>query len=636
MNKSVLLGIIFVLFLCSCTRDRRLTFALDFAGKNRAELEKVLEHYKDSGQKLAAARFLIENMPHCYGYKGWQLDSVMAVKAGVAETRYMDNDVKRKWESFSYLSLNKVYDSHVITASYLIENIDDAFAAWQEKPWARSLSFDEFCEWILPYRIGNEPLENWRRIYRDRYAGKLDSLYQGKDAVVAIDSLCTVFWKERWAYNTDFSLPHSGAIFLLNHRVGGCRESCDFSVYALRSLGFPVTTDIYHYSPENQHGHLWNVLLDATGKVIPFWFAELKIEREGDGDGRKKGKVYRICYGEQKEKMKGMYTCTEVPAVLRNPYLKDVTTDYFGENEVEVEVDNKQCGDYVYLGIFTPNGWVPVDISECGKGKVLVKNIEPNVLFMPLASKEGSLIPVGFPFRVEASKVYYFKPEERMEEAELWRKYPVRDYIRWYMSRVLNSSIALSDSPDFGKIEWAHTITKHPEINYNAVCTGLKKKCRYVRYSASKDMRVEIAELFFLNATGERIEAKIIKSGKPYEGNRGLDSDKMNDGSYLTFFLSEDLGTDIVFDLGQSKEVNEIVYVPRNDDNFISRGDMYELFYQNGIQGWVSLGSKQADREYLRYDNVPVGALLWLRNRSCGREEQVFYMKDGKQTFMGK
>jgi len=42
--------------------DKRLQFALEFAGENRPELEKVLSHYKDDSEKLMDARFLIENM----------------------------------------------------------------------------------------------------------------------------------------------------------------------------------------------------------------------------------------------------------------------------------------------------------------------------------------------------------------------------------------------------------------------------------------------------------------------------------------------------------------------------------------------------------------------------------------------
>ena len=53
---------------CSDSYDRDIQYALDLAGDNRTELEQVLEHYSDEPEKLAAARFLIENMPGHYSY----------------------------------------------------------------------------------------------------------------------------------------------------------------------------------------------------------------------------------------------------------------------------------------------------------------------------------------------------------------------------------------------------------------------------------------------------------------------------------------------------------------------------------------------------------------------------------------
>lgn len=46
-----------LLLLCSCVNNHRLSKALELAGSNRGELEKVLIHYKDSGEKYKAACF---------------------------------------------------------------------------------------------------------------------------------------------------------------------------------------------------------------------------------------------------------------------------------------------------------------------------------------------------------------------------------------------------------------------------------------------------------------------------------------------------------------------------------------------------------------------------------------------------
>ena len=52
MSKSVLFFTVFL--LCSCVNNHLLSKALELAGSNRGELEKVLIHYKDSGEKYKA------------------------------------------------------------------------------------------------------------------------------------------------------------------------------------------------------------------------------------------------------------------------------------------------------------------------------------------------------------------------------------------------------------------------------------------------------------------------------------------------------------------------------------------------------------------------------------------------------
>ena len=52
---------ILLLLLTACQPKDRLDVALEYAGDNRAELEKVLEHYRGDEMKYRAARFLIKN-----------------------------------------------------------------------------------------------------------------------------------------------------------------------------------------------------------------------------------------------------------------------------------------------------------------------------------------------------------------------------------------------------------------------------------------------------------------------------------------------------------------------------------------------------------------------------------------------
>ena len=229
-------GLLFALLLLySCVNNHRLNKVLDLAGNNRSELEKVLIHYKDSGEKYDAACFLIENMSKCYSYKGWLLDTLRYWKSTTDSFGNIDNKQVVKWEKYPASMMDKEYDIHVITADYLIRNIDQAFEVWKKRPWNKNLSFDEFCELILPYRIGDETLEDWRSAYSKEFAFLLDSVYTGTDMMEAVNVVIEHLKKTGFRFNIDFDSPHMGAFFLLEHRVGKCVDICDLIIYVLRS-----------------------------------------------------------------------------------------------------------------------------------------------------------------------------------------------------------------------------------------------------------------------------------------------------------------------------------------------------------------------------------------------------------------
>mgnify|MGYP007086215897 FL=1 len=73
--------------------------------------------------------------------------------------------------------------------------------------------------------------------------------------------------------------------------------------YVLRSLGIPATADVYFFESESRMGHIWDVVRDSLGNFVninSFHVAKFKW----DVDGRRIGKVFRYCYGLQKEKLK--------------------------------------------------------------------------------------------------------------------------------------------------------------------------------------------------------------------------------------------------------------------------------------------------------------------------------------------
>jgi len=172
-----------IIFLFSCVQDDKVEYALTVAKNNRFELEKVLNHYKKDPDKYKAACFLIENMPYHYTYEGWQIDTLKALKKASINNGRINDSIVNLWKNFDYTKLPKIEDVCVADAKTIIENIDLAFNVWNKRPWKRYYNFNDFCEYILPYRISDEPFENWRYIYYHKYSHILDSLYHGNDVI---------------------------------------------------------------------------------------------------------------------------------------------------------------------------------------------------------------------------------------------------------------------------------------------------------------------------------------------------------------------------------------------------------------------------------------------------------------------
>lgn len=642
MIKIYLLWVLLVGSLCcSCTGNKRLEYALEFAGENRGELEKVLEHYNDSGLKQDAARFLIENMPRYFSYEGWQLDTLKAIHAATEHTDgWVNKKDRKKWEHFSFRTLKKVYDAKVIKAEFLIHHIDQAFEVFEKRSWNKYLPFDDFCELILPYRIGDEPLEEWRGWYRERYESILDSLYQGTDVVEATDRLGAYLRQEKdFRYSVELDLPHLGAGFLLANRVGSCEASCDFTVYVLRALGIPAATDIYHYGPGKGAGHVWNVLRDTTGGYVPFWFIQTKVER-GGSDKREKGKVYRRCFGAQQEKVSGIRCDRSVPFPLKDPYLKDVTSDYFPANQVTIEIDPQVDKKYICLGVFTLEGCMPIDITVQKGNKATFMNVEPGILFQPLYDNGMKWVAAGYPFLVdEKGEVKYHKPDCAVKGSmDLSRKFLLRQYLKDYLSAVVGDKIEGANHSDFSDACLLHQIVDTPKVSYQVVYPQSRKRYRYIRYTSTPEKTLQLAELQLFRKVDdqEKIAAKVIDGSNAFIADDRFDRFKVNDGDGLTFFLTKEKGAFVTLDLGKPEKIEKIVYMPRNDDNFIRLGDQYELFYQDGFRGWISLGRQVASELTLHYDNIPQNSVLWLRNLSRGREETVFRNEGGRQVFFVK
>ena len=174
--------LIFYLFLFtllhSCREaNSRLEQALQLAGDNKLELQKVLDHYAGDSLKLKAAIFLIENMPGHYSLDGPYLRQLQRVIDSTEIPYLMKKVILMQPLRYprSRQQLRAEPDLEQVKADYLIHQIDQAFRLWTNSPWLEDLTLENFLEYLLPYRIGkrqdatlitkNTPPTTWRRSF---------------------------------------------------------------------------------------------------------------------------------------------------------------------------------------------------------------------------------------------------------------------------------------------------------------------------------------------------------------------------------------------------------------------------------------------------------------------------------------
>ena len=274
--------ILIIVFLVSCQMKSVAPGseeAFSKADDNRSELLRVLRHYEESGDslKLRAAAFLIGNMADKGYLTGAAIDEYYAFIDSVYQIKQEEYDIPYIYETFrqqaQYLKKKPVlhWDVQNLSADYLIRNIDEAFAVWN-RPWNQHLTFEEFCEWILPYRVGTEIPETWRTLYRERFEPLLmnDSIQTAKQACEAINNELI---RLPIHIATDVALPIDlRAGTLLHMKFGLCNDYANLAVYAMRACGIPVGIETVPHWGDGNQGHVFNVVYDNDqyfGKFLP-------------------------------------------------------------------------------------------------------------------------------------------------------------------------------------------------------------------------------------------------------------------------------------------------------------------------------------------------------------------------------
>lgn len=144
------------------------------------------------------------------------------------------DSLKRADGEFSINQLTYKRDIMTVDSAFLVNHIEWAFKVWREQPWGKHVDFDTFCEYILPYRIGDEPLSLWRKEIYECYSPILDEFRKTDEAdnpKVAAQLLMDTLRKANYRNTALFPVYSFGTgctemAYGQLPRVYGCHDIC--------------------------------------------------------------------------------------------------------------------------------------------------------------------------------------------------------------------------------------------------------------------------------------------------------------------------------------------------------------------------------------------------------------------------
>ena len=624
MNRIVVCLLI-ALSCFSCRREADyLEQALRLAGDNRPELEKVLAHYRQNpgdSLKYRAAVFLIENMPWHFSYGGKYMDEyVRRIDSCFSdlpiELRMMFYTLPGQYPSLSgRLEIKR--DVQNITADYLIHNIDLSFKIWQESYWLRDLYFENFCDYLLPYRLGREPLVFWKDSLPDRFKTKIrdateNLLKTSSDAYSLYTFIDVHLMKDADYFDKQFTIPDAN----IGKHITDCIGSTTAYTYLWRMCGIPAAVDMLpRHGNANARHCIFSIIDERLRGGVP------------QEHHNSVAKVYRNTYSANRSQILRP-TKDFVPPVARNPFYRDVTASYVRTADVSVNIKTgKHKPEYLYLGVFSM-GWDAIAHASVKHGKATFKDMGVGVVYIPFYYIGNRQFFVSNPFYLDTrgERRYFHADINDAQTITIERKYPVADYKIWWCQSFINGKFEASDDEKFTHPKHIFTIKENSYCRKITVPVDSTIQSRYYRFVCGT-RACHLAEIHFYDTAGAEVKGKWIGDtttmGNPWLPNI-CDEDRLSYSSIESW---------VGIDFGRKVTLSKIEYMPRNDANGIYPGMNYELLYFDRDK-WASMGVQTATGYSITYEKVPRGALLWLRNLTEGKEERIFVYQDGKQRWM--
>ena len=685
IRKPLLL--LFSIFLYSCSSETIQTLSNT---SNKFEMGKVLAYYRfidNDDDKYNAALFLIENARYHYS-KGkvktlnpeieklrHETDSIyFSITKDISLKNYpwklLTQALKKRQKGFKEMVMpegecsNTLYlDSEDLSFSFFTEHIDHAFGIWKKSRFANFLTFDEFKEYILPYRsVRGYGFHETGKYYEELFGKHVlaDTAASLKDHVFRYNLAVKVMRN----INGKTKRKNKAGIFdLYTHDFHDCVDRASYGANILRACGIPTVVE-YNVCYRNFGGRHFHCNTFDSTRVWTTFNPESSLPGSGDWAFAVTLNVYREMFGAQKNTPYFLRNKDEyIPTILNSPCIMDVTSNLQKTVEIDIPFTKQTNNRLAYLATFhkASGGLIPV---TWGVIDSLAKSIHfdfaiPNMIYFPIYYEDKDIKTFGQPFYVtsEGDKVSILPipgVDTKMDSVVnlvVNRKFPRKTNMIELSEKLVGGRFLGSNRLDFKNAQVLYEIKEPPMPYFLNYPLTKKGKFQYYRFQASDkyphanismlewvtDKKYNYTNVMNVSRSHITTPEAIIRSMSDSLLVKLLDAKSWDDMKHKTEYdgnmqTAPGAYPSISMFLSKPQIVTSVRFAPKNADNGITANDEFELYYWDN--GWTYGGYSKAKYEYVEFKNIPANKLYWLVNKSQGNEELLFTIINGKQLFL--
>lgn len=665
-----------------------VTKALEQTGANRQGLELLLKRYRKSPEKLKAAYFLLTNMAqHHTDGEVRNIDpqlpelekQILNVYSSIIQDTRPDGrsskvlndslkaaqkEMRTRVQAMTFTppvyTQNRKNDLALADSAFIAGQVDRAFALRRSSPLVQRLSFNEFLEYILPYRsISNYPLAYPSSAFAGLYSQFLST--NGCDSLEAIAARYNHLMSNARLFAGKYPFKErTGLHELFFTGLHDCVDIAYYGANILRASGVPALVGYNSCNRYFRSNHFFVAAFNKDGQPCTFNpESSLPVYRYQFDQSLN---LFYFYFSPRPNNPADLAAPGEpIPDNLSDPCIEDHTEWSTNVCTLTLPYTAPEKRTLAYLASFnsqtglTAVTWGRVDAAH---KRVTFEKVVPNNLYFPvICCDDRQLKAFGNPFLFTADSLH---PQGQMTKTFtadnactvstlLKRKFPVKkNMLRLAMQSVGMCLIASDDYHFRQGVDTLWRCVSTPLNDWQDVPLSGRRPYKHYRIiPPAGDPHVRISEIEYLvdpslgyrNVTYPRpLVPSANRQSEPTkqwmrllpEPLDKLRKYKISDGDITT---APEASQHTTIHLKEPQTINRLRFCIKNAGNGIVFGNAYQLFeWRNGR--WSRLWTRMAVDGQWKADNLQCGRLYWLHCLSGGSEEMPFTIDEkGEQIF---